>query len=60
MLELFTNILQYVAPVTGVITAATAVTAITPTRSDDKIINIILKILNIVAGNVLKNANKDS
>jgi|TARA_R100001530_G_scaffold37004_1_gene28717 hypothetical protein len=49
----------WVAAVTGIITASTAVTAITPTKSDDKAINFILKLLNLFAGNVLRNKNKD-
>ena len=49
----------YLAPVTGVVTAATLITAVTPTKTDDKIINIVLRILNILAGNFLRNRNKD-
>lgn len=59
MLTLLAAITAYIAPVTAVVTAATAITAITPTRSDDKVINTILKVLNILAGNILKNKNKD-
>jgi len=50
---------EYIAPITAVITAATAITAITPTKTDDKVINVILKVLNILAGNFLRNKNKD-
>jgi len=59
MLALFATILTYLGPVTGVVTAATAITALTPTKVDNKILGGILKVLNLVAGNVLKNKNKD-
>jgi len=49
----------WVGAVTGIIAASTAVTAITPTKSDDRIIGFLLKVLNFLAGNVLKNTNKD-
>lgn len=45
--------------ITGVVTAATAITALTPTTVDNKIVNGFLKILNLLAGNVLKNKNAD-
>jgi hypothetical protein len=38
---------------------ANAITALTPTKTDDKIVNGVLKVLNILSGNVLKNINKD-
>jgi len=51
---------DYILPVTAVISAATAITAVTPTTVDNKIINFILGILNFVSGNFLKNKNKDA
>jgi len=51
---------EWVIAVTGVVTAATAITALTPTKTDNKIINTILAILNILAGNILKNKNYDA
>lgn len=59
MLAILLGLMEYVAPVTAVITAATAVTAVTPTKTDDKYISIVLKVLNIIAGNFLRNKNKD-
>lgn len=50
----------WVIAVTGVVTAATAITALTPTETDNKILNAVLKVLNILAGNVLKNKNADT
>ena len=50
----------WINAVTGVVTAATAITLMTPTKTDDKIINIVLNVLNFLAGNVFKNKNADS
>ena len=51
----------------GVLTALTAVTAITPSKLDDKylgkatkIVNMGLNLMNVGAGNVGRNKNKDS
>lgn len=49
----------YVAAVTATVTAATAITALTPTKTDDKYINMLLSALNFLAGNILKNKNAD-
>lgn len=59
MLAFLLGLVDYIAPITAVVTAATAITAITPTKHDDKYIGILLKILNIFAGNLLRNKNKD-
>mgnify|MGYP003676779413 CR=1 FL=1 len=50
----------YLQALCGVVTSATVLTAQTPSKVDDKILNTILKVLNVVAGNVHRNANKDS
>jgi hypothetical protein len=50
---------QWFLAISTVITACTAITALTPTNTDDKILNIILKVLNFFAGNVAKNKNAD-
>ena len=44
---------------TGIVTAATAITALTPTTADDKAVAMILRVLNLLAGNVGKNKNAD-
>jgi len=50
---------DWVQAITGVVTAATAVTALTPTKIDNKVVDILLRVLNIFAGNVAKNRNAD-
>lgn len=45
--------------ISGLVTAATAITALTPTKTDNAVINVILKVLNFIAGNILKNKNAD-
>lgn len=49
----------WIAAVTGVVTAASAITALTPTRKDDKVINAALRVLNVLAFNVGRNRNAD-
>ena len=46
--------------VTGMVTAATGITAVLPTTSPSIFLNDVLKILNVLAGNVLKNKNADA
>lgn len=60
ILEIFEELPAWLVAITNVVTAATAITALTPTKSDDKIINAILKVLNFLAGNFMKNTNKDA
>ncbi len=50
---------DWFAAVTGVIAACTAITALTPTQTDDKVLNVALRVLNFLAGNVYKNRNAD-
>jgi len=53
------NFADWVVAITGLVTAATAVTALTKTQTDNKVLSIVLKTLNFLAGNVLHNKNAD-
>ena len=44
---------------TTVLTACTAITSLTPSKSDDAVLNGILRVLNLLAGNVARNKNLD-
>ena len=50
----------WAAAITAVVTACSAITALTPTKADDKILNGILTVLNFLSLNVLKNKNADA
>lgn len=49
----------WIMAITGLVTAATAITALTPTKKDDAAVTAIQRILNILAGNVGHNRNAD-
>lgn len=51
---------DWLVAITGVVTACTAVTALTPTTADNRVVNTILRVLNMLAGNVGGNKNADS
>lgn len=59
LFSFFGELPDWLIAITSVVTAATAVTALTPTRSDDKVVNKILRFLNMLAGNFGKNKNAD-
>jgi len=54
------SIEELVVIVTAVISVATAITAVTPSKADDKILNGFLKFINLLAGNIGKNKNADA
>lgn len=71
MTNVIEPIIQYgptvITALCGIVTAATAITIITPSKVDDnvlagtgKVLNILLKIVNILAGNFGKNKNADA
>ena len=57
---------DYLIAISGIVTSLTILTALTPTKLDDKwlgkatgVINFLLKIANVGAGNIGKNKNQD-
>lgn len=58
--EVLTAIPNWVVAITGVVTAASAVTMLTPSKTDDAIVSKILGFLNMLALNVGKNKNADT
>jgi|TARA_R110000796_G_scaffold196620_1_gene313023 hypothetical protein len=58
--QFFTNFPSWLVAATTIVTTVSAVTALTPTRSDDKVINSILTVLNILSLNVGANRNADA
>ena len=59
ILSYFDSLPAWLNAVTGLVTAATAITILTPTKSDDKAVDLILRVLNTAAGNVGRNTNAD-
>ena len=53
------NFGAYIEGLCQIVTACTAITMLTPTKSDDKVFNIILKGLNLLSGNFCINNNDD-
>ncbi len=57
--QIILMIQQYAASLAQLVAALTVITAITPSRHDNQILDIVLRICNILAGNVGKNKNAD-
>ncbi|MCA0944475.1 hypothetical protein LCM08_06090 [Salipiger pacificus] len=49
----------WINALTAFVTAASVLTALTPTQTDDKIVASILRVLNVLALNFGKNRNAD-
>ena len=47
------NIMEVIRAVTMIVTVCTFITAITPCKKDDVFMQKILKVLNVLAGNVM-------
>ena len=50
---------QWLQALTALVTGATAVTALTPTKADNVLLAAVLRFLNSLAGNFGKNKNAD-
>ena len=50
----------WITALTLLVTGANAITMLTPTEADNKALAMVLKLLNVLSGNVLKNVNKDA
>ncbi len=59
MFDFLKELPVWVTAITALVTAATGITALTPTKVDDKFFGFVLKVLNFLAGNVFKNKNAD-
>ena len=57
--SLMAEVPKWLNAFTTLVTVATGITMLTPTKADDKYAALILKVLNVMAGNVLKNRNAD-
>lgn len=55
-----TEFQSWLDAVTKVVAACTAITILTPTKTDNAILNAVLKVLNVLAGNFGKNTNEDA
>ncbi len=60
VIAFFDTLPAWVNALAGLVTAATAITILTPTKSDDRVMNVILGLLNSLAGNIGKNKNADT
>jgi hypothetical protein len=60
LLNIWSLIPEWIQALCGLVSAATMVSALTPTKSDDLILNSVLKFLNMLAGNVGHNKNADA
>lgn len=50
----------WIVALTALVTAATGVTALTPSKADDEVMQGILNFLNVLAGNFGANRNADA
>ena len=50
----------WLSAITAVVVAANGITVLTPTKADNKALDVILKVLNFLSMNFGKNKNADS
>jgi len=58
--NIIAQVMKYMPIVTTVIAVASAIAAVTPTKSDDRIVQLILDIVNKLGLNIGKATNKDA
>lgn len=51
--------MDWVNLINGIVVVATVITAATPTNADNRVLAAVLRVLNLLAGNVGKNRNAD-
>ena len=51
---------EWLPAITALIAGANGITMLTPTQTDNKVLNIVLKVLNWASLNILKNKNADA
>ncbi len=59
LISFFDAFPTWLVAITGIVTSANAITALTPTKADDKAVAWLLKLLNILSVNIGKNKNAD-
>tara|TARA_R110000764_G_C10789424_1_gene357365 strand:- start:329 stop:514 length:186 start_codon:yes stop_codon:yes gene_type:complete len=59
MEQLFINLPVWIGMALSLVGAVSAITAVTPTKSDDKVVAAVLRVLNILSLNIGKNKNAD-
>ena len=59
LLRIWGMLPEILAAASMIVAGATAITALTPTKTDDQFLSVISKALNFLAGNFGHNTNKD-
>lgn len=60
LMKLFESFPAWLVAFTALVTAATGITALTPSKTDDKYLGYLLGFLNMLAGNFGSNKNADA
>ena len=59
LMTIFNIMPDWLAALTAVVTAANGITALTPSKADNKAVAATLKVLNVLSMNIGKNKNAD-